>query len=945
MERGLKDALHTIDSIVKRGEQIEELCKQPDNDAEHEIRNLAELLASELPSLLTLRESIQTADANDPSDEESPPPSYFSIPELRFVSWAEASSLKSPPAEHATLQIPISQRVPDDPNASSERPKNIHKPADDTNKRPKEFRRAGLPPSDSHPLEELPDRIRICSQRLSIFLDFNIHDTSFNWSSQRRTPFIILRPFKFLVDRDEQIRAALADLEKVRLERFPGQSEDEYDECWEKKRPEDDLPPMAVNPAKLDQAQLTALIKDLRCLTSFMDGYIQPTMSIGQSDHIFFSDLWFVFPARSLIYTKDKEVPHKVWKVIQRTGGRRGREGVGKSRPRDHVDSTQGFSPFVIDCFHLDYDGIRYVQTYRRIKIDHFDGSQPLLSLPMIPVHVAEKAGLVDRDALIERGTEFVKLTRPSLRQYTGRNQILRPNGDKLHEKDADIPDNAARYAEWIESDVMVDFERALQEMPGWRPGVREVDLYKTKKEENSFNGVEIDSIWDGKLSEHITFEEWNKLQDWDKKRTNPTDEDDLLLLPERVFAFVFRTRKWYSDGQEMLKEKQVREEPWQDLQLPDGHKRLIQSLIESHSTEKSSRRVQYDLIRGKGKGITILLHGVPGVGKTSTAECAAEAYKRPLLPITCGDLGSSPRDVEKKLDEAFQLAQLWDCVLLLDEADIFLAQRTESDITRNALVSVFLRVLEYYEGILFLTTNRVGVFDEAFKSRIHLPLYYPPLEWKSARKIWSTYLKKLKSSSLVEVDEEEIIDYAETFFERQNKKGSKIGPVWNGRQIRNGFQSAVALAGYKSNGAKFKLEKRHFEDVSKVSNEFNHYIWSIKTQTDSDKAARWGYRFDGYQHDESIHVNVMEPVASSGPTGVSFGPQFPGPATSGMPFMNNAFQGFPQQAGFSSGSMPQASGAFPGTTNTMPNAMGPYGQPQHSGVQGFPNALANQPQ
>ncbi|TGJ79258.1 hypothetical protein E0Z10_g9506 [Xylaria hypoxylon] len=878
-----KNTLHTIDSIVKWGEQIEYLCKQPGNDAKYEIRNLAELLASELPKLSTLRESIRMAGTDDSSDEESPPSGYFSIPELRFVPWADAKSLKSLPAEHSTLQIPISQRVPDSPDPSSERSKNILKPGpkktsdtdskrksvQDTNKRPTEFKRAG---------RHQPIRSHLKSS-------LTAYESARSGSASSLTTTYTI---------SHSIGAQTAGLQKVRLECFPGQSEDEYDEWWEKHRPEDDLQAARlVSPAKLDQEHLTALIKDLRCLTSFMDGYIQPTMSIGQFNHIFFRDLWFVFPARSLIYTKDKEVPHKIWKVIQRTGGQWVREGVGKSRPGDYVDSTQGFSPFVIDCFHLDYDGIRYVQTYRQIQIDHFEGSQPLLSLPVIPIHVAEKEGLIDRDALIERGTEFVKCTRRSLRQYAGRNQILRPNGDKLHEKDADIPENVARYAEWIESDVMVDFERALQEMPGWRPGVRELDLYKANNEENPLYGVELDGIWDSKLSEHVLFEEWDKVQDWDKKRTNPTNEDDLLLLPERVFAFVFRTRKWYSDGQEMLKEKRVHEEPWQDLQLPDGHKRLIQSLIESHSTETSSRRVQYDLIRGKGKGIIILLHGVPGVGKTSTAECAAEAYKRPLLPITC----------------------------------------------------VFLRVLEYYEGILFLTTNRVGVFDEAFKSRIHLPLYYPSLEWKSSRKIWGTYLKKPKSSSLVEVDEEEIMDYAETIFEKQNKKGSKIGPVWNGRQIRNGFQSAVALAGYKVNGAKFKLEKRHFEDVFKVSNEFNHYIWSIKTQTDSDKAARWGYRFDGYQHDETINMNVMQPAGPSGPTGASFGPQFSGSATSGMPFMNNAFQGFPQQAGFSNGLMPQASGAFPGTANMMPNAMGPYGQPQHNGIQGFPNALGNQPQ
>ena len=60
-------------------------------------------------------------------------------------------------------------------------------------------------------------------------------------------------------------------------------------------------------------------------------------------------------------------------------------------------------------------------------------------------------------------------------------------------------------------------------------------------------------------------------------------------------------------------------------------------------------------------------------------------------------------------------------CVALLDEGDVFLEQRTLTDLDRNALASVFLRVLEYYEGILILTSNRVGTFDEAFKSRIQL--------------------------------------------------------------------------------------------------------------------------------------------------------------------------------------------------------------------------------
>jgi len=246
-------------------------------------------------------------------------------------------------------------------------------------------------------------------------------------------------------------------------------------------------------------------------------------------------------------------------------------------------------------------------------------------------------------------------------------------------------------------------------------------------------------------------------------------------------------------------------------------------------------------------------------------------------------------------------------------------------------IVSVFLRVLEYYEGILFLTTNRVGVFDEAFKSRIHLPLYYLPLEWKYAKRIWSTYLKKLTSSNLVEIDEEDIMAYAENFFEKQSAKNSKIGPVWNGRQIRNAFQSAVALAGYKSTGLKIRLEREHFERVSKVSNEFNHYIWSIRNETDADKNARWGTRLDKYEADETIH---MKPIQSTGPSGmmdISFGSQFSKPAPAGMPIMNPQY-GL-QQGNFFTGMAQQPNDALPGMMNSAVGTVGSHLPPAGRGL------------
>lgn len=129
-------------------------------------------------------------------------------------------------------------------------------------------------------------------------------------------------------------------------------------------------------------------------------------------------------------------------------------------------------------------------------------------------------------------------------------------------------------------------------------------------------------------------------------------------------------------------------------------------------------------IVKGKGRGLIILLHGVPGVGKTSTAETIADATGRPLLSVTCGDIGENAAEIEKNLEQIFTNSHRWGCVLLLDEAEVFLAKRNLEDLKRNAMVSVFLRVLEYYSGILFLTTNRVGTIDEAFKSRIQISLY-----------------------------------------------------------------------------------------------------------------------------------------------------------------------------------------------------------------------------
>lgn len=84
----------------------------------------------------------------------------------------------------------------------------------------------------------------------------------------------------------------------------------------------------------------------------------------------------------------------------------------------------------------------------------------------------------------------------------------------------------------------------------------------------------------------------------------------------------------------------------------------------------------------------------------------------------------------------------------------------------------MFLRVLEYYNGILFLTTNRVGTLDEAFKSRIHISLYYPPLSLDQTLSIFDVNIEKLHRIELErEKMEQDKIEKERTEREKREKK------------------------------------------------------------------------------------------------------------------------------------------------------------------------------
>jgi hypothetical protein len=165
-------------------------------------------------------------------------------------------------------------------------------------------------------------------------------------------------------------------------------------------------------------------------------------------------------------------------------------------------------------------------------------------------------------------------------------------------------------------------------------------------------------------------------------------------------------------------------------LVLPADSRRLVDMLV-AHKGGFA------DIIAHKGGGAIILCAGVPGTGKTLTAEVYAEVMERPLYSVQCSQLGVDPTELEDELLKTFARARRWNAILLLDEADVYVAARG-SNLEQNAIVGVFLRVLEYYGGVLFLTTNRSDLVDDAIASRCIARIDYTVPTVEDQRRIWA---------------------------------------------------------------------------------------------------------------------------------------------------------------------------------------------------------------
>lgn len=182
----------------------------------------------------------------------------------------------------------------------------------------------------------------------------------------------------------------------------------------------------------------------------------------------------------------------------------------------------------------------------------------------------------------------------------------------------------------------------------------------------------------------------------------------------------------------------------------------MVKKTLQANMFKKTQKRLQE---KNLPVGITILLHGSPGTGKTETVLQLAKETKRDIFKIEISKsksmwFGESEKIIKRIFTEYQQFAE--ECertpILFLNEADAVISKRKDSSAsnvaqTENAMQNILLEELENFKGILCATTNLISNLDLAFERRFLFKIELKNPEEMVKEKIWKSKLPKLKLS------------------------------------------------------------------------------------------------------------------------------------------------------------------------------------------------------
>ncbi|KAF8865079.1 P-loop containing nucleoside triphosphate hydrolase protein [Acephala macrosclerotiorum] len=432
--------------------------------------------------------------------------------------------------------------------------------------------------------------------------------------------------------------------------------------------------------------------------------------------------IWTIFPKGILVYSRVRG-HDRIYQVIDTS-----------SDILTTVDKKEVLvARWEITCRYVIFDGTRFGMATTTLKIPAFKGVKNISSLPVYPLGYHSDATLEQK--LLERGERMLAFQDMSHWEY---------EGVGLNCVDA-VPDyepeeRTARKGFHVGGRVVIDpfsyFKYNPDEFIEVDPLELQVVLSSEMQRKRDLEQAEAMELVDIRPS--LETQALNRARVRERRQF-------LLLMTPMLPGYSLNLNKWLWLYVQNLKQIPATGEAFDHLVIPEDQKSLILTFVQKHhETDRSGD----DVIAGKGQGLTILLSGPPGTGKTLTAESVADKLQRPLYQLCAEELGTNVSTIGRHLAKTLELAEEWNAILLLDEADTFLAKRTLRSTGRNDLVAVFLRQIEYYRGIIFLTTNLLNNIDEAFRSRIQIHLCYPPLSFEYRQKLWEKFLFRASGAS-----------------------------------------------------------------------------------------------------------------------------------------------------------------------------------------------------
>lgn len=384
----------------------------------------------------------------------------------------------------------------------------------------------------------------------------------------------------------------------------------------------------------------------------------------------------------------------------------------------------------LINCEEIAFDGETFAWKPTSQQIPMFGGNLPVTELPVYPLSFHEDPEAV-KERLTIRAKKALEYQELTYCEYTGVGLLKTQCGFQRHN---------------VNSRILIDYFGYKKHFEGLARN--DNTARRGRGRGNSNNNAQNLPNGEAAPRENIYVETLPvEKQEENKKEMLGKRYDDLVFVSPLLEGFALKNKQWLNFYVDDIKPVVWNDEAYDHLVYPEEQKDLVLTFVDNHQRLKA--RVD-DVIMGKGQGLILLLSGPPGTGKTLTAEAVADKTRRPLYYLQAEDLGTDAARLGPKIKKVFEMATEWDAVILLDEADVFMAQRDPGDIARNELVSIFLRELEYFKGIIFLTTNLYSTIDAAFRSRVNIHLVFKSLPASSRLLLWRKFLSRLPGEDVV---------------------------------------------------------------------------------------------------------------------------------------------------------------------------------------------------